>query len=135
MTAELSGGDERGKGAEARRPTERAAAVPAGGDNTCRIRPRTTGPRSCWPAIRIDRCPRSARHADADRERLEIGRTEGGLAVWGLRTQVIHAPSRWVCRNKRRRGAAEQKAVDLQQGRCTRTLPRSGLGQSGLLEI
>jgi CHAT domain-containing protein len=33
VTAELSGGVERGKGAEARRPAEIAAAVPAGGDN------------------------------------------------------------------------------------------------------
>ena len=33
LTAELSGGVERGKGAKARQPAELAAAVPAGGDN------------------------------------------------------------------------------------------------------
>ena len=33
MTAELSGGVERGKGAEGRQPDELAAAVPAGGDD------------------------------------------------------------------------------------------------------
>ena len=33
LTAELSGGVERGKGAKARQPAELAAAIPAGGDN------------------------------------------------------------------------------------------------------
>src|SRR5208283_2424100 len=33
VTAEMSGGFERGKGAKARRPDELAAAVPAGGDS------------------------------------------------------------------------------------------------------
>ena len=33
LTAEMSGGVERSKGAKARRPADLAAAIPAGGDN------------------------------------------------------------------------------------------------------
>ncbi len=44
LTAELSGGVERGKGAKARRPAELAAAIPAGGTTTVPTPRRTSGP-------------------------------------------------------------------------------------------
>ena len=50
LTAELSGGVERGKGA---RPVRRPRFPPAA-TTTGRMRHRTSGPRSCWRVIRID---------------------------------------------------------------------------------
>ena len=55
LTAEMTGGVERSKGAKARQPAELAAAIPAVGKTTGRTRPRTTGPRSCWSATRIEK--------------------------------------------------------------------------------
>ena len=46
LTAELSGGVERGKGAKARQPAELAAAIPAGGDND-----RPYAPPHFWAAF------------------------------------------------------------------------------------
>ena len=46
LTAELSGGIERGKGAKARQPAELAAAIPAGGDND-----RPYAPPHFWAAF------------------------------------------------------------------------------------
>ena len=54
LTAEQSGGIERGKGTKARQPAEVAARSPPAVTTTGRTNRRISGPRSCWPAIRID---------------------------------------------------------------------------------
>src|SRR5207237_3327424 len=52
LTAELSGGVERGKGAKARRPAEIAATVPAGGDDD-----RPYAPPHYWAAFVLAGAP------------------------------------------------------------------------------
>ena len=54
MTAELSGGVERGKGGKAASRSSSPPRSPPAVTTTGRTRPRISGLRSCWPATRID---------------------------------------------------------------------------------
>ena len=54
LTAEQSGGIERGKGTKARQSVRSPRRSPPGVTTTSRMLHRTSGPRSCWQVIRID---------------------------------------------------------------------------------